>query len=268
MERKNLSKINLEGKVVGMLKVINRVPETKSLWNCECKCGNKIQLHASRIIDPKRKSCGCILRENHRKFGEKNITHGMTNTKLYKTYRSMLDRCYNSKIKNYKDYGGRGIKVCDEWVQSFENFQKWAMNNGYSESKDRLSQSLDRIDVNGDYEPSNCRWANPKTQTMNKRNTYKAYYNGEEWTLSTICEMCGITDKSFAYRRFKKGQSIEGIIKDWNEKEIIPEYLIECSEYALEIGVCSASVRRMINQGKIKGEKRGRKWYVVKNGGK
>lgn len=264
MERNNLSKIDFSGMEKGLLKVINRVPGTKSLWNCECKCGNKVQLYASRLTDPKRKSCGCLEEKSRESFGSNHTTHGLTSTRLYKTYRGMINRCYNPNIKGYKDYGGRGIKICDEWLSSFERFAEWSYKNGYKEENDRLSQSIDRIDNNGNYEPSNCRWTDSRTQSINKRSTYEVYYNGERTTISEVCELCGITDKSFAYRRFKKGQSLDEIIDAWAEKENIPENLIECSEYADKLGVCTASVTRMIREGKLKGMKRGRKWYILK----
>lgn len=263
MIRRNLSKIDFTGEEVGILKVVDRVKGTKSLWNCKCQCGNIVQVHASKLLSSERKSCGCLLKEIRGNFPNSHKTHGMTNTRLYKAYRSMMDRCYNPNIKNYENYGARGITVCEKW-QEFIPFMEWALANGYDEKKDRLAQSLDRIDINGNYEPNNCRWANSKIQSKNKRNVDIVYYNGEELTISEICDMFGITDKSFAYRRFKDGKSIESIIEDWNEKEIIPDYLMECSEYAIQIGVCTAHVRRMIHQGKLQGEKRGRKWYVVR----
>lgn len=264
MKRRNLSKIDLTGTEKGMLKIIERVPNTKSLWRCECKCGKQLQINTSRLLDYRRKSCGCLGREINKNFGENNKTHGLSKTRLYKVYRSMIDRCYNPNIKNYKDYGARGITVCEKWLESFGNFAKWSYENGYSESKDRVLQSIDRIDVNGNYEPSNCRWADSKTQAINKRSTYEVYYKGDRTSISEICEIYKITNKTFAYNRFKKGYSIEEIIRDWNEKENTPQYLMECSEYAKEIGVCTASVRRMIRDGKLEGEKRGRKWYVIR----
>ena len=111
----------------------------------------------------------------------------MTGTKIYYSYQGMLSRCkYPSNI-GYHQYGGRGIKVCDEWANSFEAFYDWSMKNGYSEDL-----SIDRIDVNGNYEPSNCRWATRKTQMNNKTNSRYLTYNGETHTMAEWSDITGI----------------------------------------------------------------------------
>ena len=127
-------------------------------------------------------------------------THGMTKTPLYVVWKSMRKRCNCATCQDYKNYGGRGIKICDEW-NDFINFYSWAVNNGYQKGL-----SIDRIDVNGNYEPSNCRWADSKTQGRNKRDTIFMAYEGQVLPLQTVVELSGIKRTTLA-RRLKSGWS-------------------------------------------------------------
>lgn len=115
-------------------------------------------------------------------------THGKSNTKLYRVWNSMKQRCYNSNDKFYFCYGGRGIKVCDEWRKDFKSFYDWAMRNGYQENL-----TIDRIDVNGNYNPSNCRWVDDKTQQRNRRDRERVLFNGKDMTLVEVSEETGIS---------------------------------------------------------------------------
>lgn len=130
-------------------------------WMCQCDCGNK-SIVSSGNLGRQTFSCGCKRRES------KNMTHGCashkTYNKLYHTWNGIKYRCYNPKCKDYKNYGGRGIKMCDEWLHDFPAFQQWAKLNGFAEDL-----TIDRIDVNGNYEPSNCRWISVAEQNRNKR---------------------------------------------------------------------------------------------------
>lgn len=108
-----------------------------------------------------------------------NYSHGKTGTKIYYTYNNMINRCYRETTPNYYNYGGRGITVCEEWKNDFEVFYEWAINNGYSEKL-----TLDRIDVNGNYEPSNCRWVTMECQENNRSNNHLITYNGETKTIA------------------------------------------------------------------------------------
>ena len=123
-----------------------------------------------------------------------NYKHGETNTRLFKIWQSMHERCEREKHRYYKDYGGRGITVCVEWAE-YIPFAKWARENGYSDNL-----SIDRIDVNGNYEPSNCRWVTMKEQHNNRRNNYRIEYEGQSYTLTQMAEKTGIGITTLKWR--------------------------------------------------------------------
>lgn len=136
-------------------------------WLCKCDCGNVIHATAYKLKTGHTRSCGCLKKEFS--IGDKTRTHGKRNTRLYNIHASMKQRCYNKNSENYCYYGKLGVSICDEWKgeNGFENFYNWAIKNGYN---DELS--IDRINPYGNYEPSNCRWADAITQARNKRNSY------------------------------------------------------------------------------------------------
>lgn len=179
-------------------------------WKCKCECGKEVIRRADGLKDKGVKSCGCyrekILKQHNFKINNPRKSHGMTNTRLYKIYSKIKERCYYEKYPEYYLYGGRGIRMCDEWKEDFMNFYNWSMSHGY---KDDLS--IDRKDFNGNYDPSNCRWADNITQANNKRNNIKLTYNGETHTLPEWARKLNLPYSTLADRR-KKGKSVEEIL--------------------------------------------------------
>lgn len=166
--------IDHTGERFGMLTVISRAddyiaPNGKKhvRWLCKCDCGNESTVDICQLTRGATKSCGC-LHEQHMSAG--NVKHGGRNDRLYKVYSNMKNRCYNQNSADYFYYGARGIRICDEWLDDYTSFKSWAYKNGYDENADRFKCTIDRIDVNGNYEPSNCRWVDMKTQSQNRRN--------------------------------------------------------------------------------------------------
>ncbi len=155
---------DLVGKTFDRLTVVEYSHTNKhgnAMWVCLCECGNTIVASGGHLVNGHTSSCGCRKNEIS---GARFRKHGMKHTRLYTIWMDMRSRCKYESMKCFKHYGGRGIKVCDEWQNSFETFYGWAIANGYS---DELT--IDRIDVDGNYEPSNCRWATMKEQRANQR---------------------------------------------------------------------------------------------------
>lgn len=189
---------NLTGQKFGRVTVISfshyRNNNTKEpYWNCLCDCGTQKTMPGRGLYRGKAKSCGCYNKEMSSK---KNSKHGMSNTNIHDVWRGMLDRCDNENNARYKDYGGRGIKVCNYW-RDFENF--------YNDVKDGYKKGLtiERVDVNGNYEKSNFRWATKREQQHNKRDTIYLTVNGLTATVIKWSEISGTNQQTIATRYFR-----------------------------------------------------------------
>lgn len=165
----NSRAFNLIGQRFGRLTVIERRANNQhdnTMWLCRCDCGNTTIVQGTLLKNQRTSSCGCLSKEMRL---QSSTTHGKSKTRLYQVWEGMRSRCYNPHSTSYKHYGGRGIKVCSEWRDDFAIFQEWALKNGYEENAKRGQCTLDRIDVNGNYCPENCRWTDMKTQNNNQR---------------------------------------------------------------------------------------------------
>lgn len=194
MIRKDLTNQRF-GKLL-VIRYFGKANDGHSIWLCQCDCGNTTRV-ATNSLRNGTKSCGCILTKINKQRNKEKCNfykHGKTNTRLFTIWHSMKQRCTLPTSEHYKDYGGRGIKVCDEW-KDFESFYEWAMANDYKENL-----TLDRIDNNGNYEPNNCRWTTRKVQANNTRHNHLITYNGETHTISEWSEIVGIRSDTIAKR--------------------------------------------------------------------
>lgn len=196
------SKINLKGRRFGRWLVLEETDERKCgsvAWLCKCDCGTVRTVSSNALLMGKSVSCGCYNKDVITK-------HGMGRTRLAGIWRNIRYRCDNPQAIGANNYINRGIKICDEWANSFEAFAEWALANGYSDDL-----TIDRIDNNGNYEPSNCRWTTAKEQGRNKRNNVLLTCNGETHCLSEWAE---ITNQPRA--RLNRRRTL-----GWSDEEII-----------------------------------------------
>lgn len=212
-----MSKKSIVGETFGYLTVIERAGmdnnRRNSTWLCKCKCGNYSVVSRSSLVGGHTKSCGCKLHESI------NVTHGMSKTRLYHEWLSMRRRCNKATGKDFNDYQGRGITVCQEWNEDFVSFKNWAMSHGYTDDL-----TIDRIDNDKGYFPDNCRWVTIEQQQSNKRNTRYILHDGEYKCLRTVCVEIGFPYK-LAHQRYmkllKRGKEIteEVLFADkWDKK--------------------------------------------------
>lgn len=188
--KSNKEYFDITGKKFNMLTVIKRdsIRNNSVMYLCNCECGNTRIVKAEHLRSGRVKDCGCVSQKIRAMHISQHVrTHGGSKTRLYTCWSDMKSRCYRQKDKNFCNYGARGIKVCDEWLHSFVNFRDWALSNGYTNEL-----TIDRINVNGNYCPENCRWADIKTQSRNKRNTRFCYYGNIGKTAIEWQEISGL----------------------------------------------------------------------------
>lgn len=198
---RNTAKIrDLTGQKFNHLTAVKIAQRNPLYWECVCDCGNTTLVRPSNLTRGQVKSCGCI---HHRG----NPTHNQCYTRVYRIYAKILRRCFAKDDYAYSRYGGRGITMCEEWKNSFDEFSKWAYENGYNDTL-----TIDRIDNNGDYSPSNCRWVDVYTQANNKRNNNYITFEGRTQTLAQWCREVGVPYKRTFYR-ISNGWSFEDAIQ-------------------------------------------------------
>lgn len=177
--------------------VVNKNNNTQYYYYylCLCDCGKESLVEYHNLVNGGTKSCGCLKKEVDAK---KLLTHGLSGTRLHKIWKGIRKRCSNNKWKQWKDYGGRGISLCKEW-DNYINFYNWSINNGYEDTL-----TIDRIDNNGNYEPSNCRWVDNIQQANNSRRNITFEYLGEKITLINACRKYNLNYRCI-HSRVKRG---------------------------------------------------------------
>lgn len=198
----------------GRLTVLERAENSKqgqAQWRCRCSCGKEIIALGSNLRRGKTFSCGCYRDE---KAKERLSSHKQSNTRLYRIYNNMKNRCYYSKNDNYKWYGARGIGVCKEWKESFQAFYAWAMSSGYADNL-----TLDRKDRDLDYSPDNCRWITIQRQQNNRCDNVRIEFRNKSLTLSEWSRITGINRVTLWNRIFTSKWSIEKALTTKASKE-------------------------------------------------
>lgn len=200
--------IGLCGERFGELTVLRREPTRfsdkgrRTMWLCKCDCGNITVVDSASL----RRKHGTRTCGQHQSKSNvlAHTTHGLSKTGIYKKWHGIKNRCGNRSSPDYERYGGRGITVCDEWKNDFQAFYDWAMANGYSDDL-----TIDRIDNNGNYEPSNCRWVGREVQVNNTRSNHYLELNGRVQTMAEWCRELGINKSTLRTRVVKLGWSDE-----------------------------------------------------------
>ncbi len=214
---------DLTGQRFGRWAVIERAENGKARqtrWLCKCDCGTEKIVQAGHLRNGKTKSCGCY---NSDVTAERNHTikkkHGgaihTRRERLYKIFISMHHRCEKEYHPQYERYGGRGISVCDEWSgeHGYENFRNWAFQNGFDPTAKRKDMSIDRIDNDGNYEPSNCRWTSYKQQSNNRRSNHLITIDGITHTISEWADIVEIDQRTISSRIFNGWSEQDAVLR-------------------------------------------------------
>lgn len=198
---KDINKVvNLTGKRFGRLTVIGLDDKEgrKTYWVCQCDCGNIKSVRSDSLQARLIRSCGCLKNEQDKKNLTANHSHKMSGTRMYNIWQGMKGRCNNIHDARYHSYGGRGIKVCQEWEDNFAAFSEWALNNGYAENL-----TIDRINNDKGYSPDNCRWIDNKTQSNNRRSNIKITIGNATKTLTEWCKIFEL-DSKVIFARYER----------------------------------------------------------------
>lgn len=197
------------GDKIGRWTVIGLSEDARKV-HCRCECGKEADVWKNNLSGHKSLSCGCLISDVTK---QRNIKHNGTNTRLYSVWNNMRRRCYEKTNKRYHRYGGRGIKVCEEWKNDFTAFRQWMLSQGYDETKTYGQQTLDRINNDGDYSPENCRLATIQEQNLNRSTRHLLEYNGEIMSITEWNTKMGYPDGCID-NRIRKGWDIERAITE------------------------------------------------------
>lgn len=206
------------GMRIGRLTLIKkiRIPNgryTRGGWLCKCDCGNYLKTRTD-ALGKATVSCGCYNKEYnqasganklHQKYIESDSQHESRYHKLYDTWQHIKARCYRKTDQSYKDYGGRGIKMCSEWKNNYDSFKQWSLLHGFHNASNPHDMTIDRVNVNGNYEPQNCRWVDMKVQANNKRNNRLIPFEGSLHTASEIAAKYDLHPQTVYYRYMRYG---------------------------------------------------------------
>lgn len=205
---------NLIGQKFGRLTVIRSLSmkerKCKTFkWLCKCDCGNETTTSTQKLMNGDQVSCGCQKKE---RVGQLNRKYKCTNKHLYGVYKAMVNRCVNKKDPSYHNYGGRGIKVYDEWLNDFDTFADWALSSGYVLDAPQGQYTLDRKDNNKDYSPDNCRWVSMSVQQNNKRTCHYIEYSGETHTIAEWARKFGYRYNYLYNHLIYMGETLDEVI--------------------------------------------------------
>lgn len=213
LEKIKQPKIDLTGKKFGRLTVLEYAGNLK--WKCQCECGTIKIIYGEALRIGATISCGCYQKEIASNL-HNNLIHGKTGTRLYYIWHNIKCRCYRKNDKNYKNYGNRGIKMCDEWKNNFQSFYDWATLNGYNPNAKRGECTIDRIDNNKGYCPENCRFVNNDIQANNKTNNHYLSYNGKSQTIAQWARELNINVSTLITR----------VSRGWNDEKVLTTSII------------------------------------------
>lgn len=217
LKEKSDRRNDLVGKRFGRLLVLEYIESSRresprKQYLCKCDCGNNLYARGDSLMKGATKSCGCYQKEYYK--SGRYRTHNMSKSRLYGIWHGMKARCSNPKNQRYSCYGGRGIEVCSEWESNFEVFKDWALKNGYQDGL-----SIDRIDVDGNYEPSNCRWITLSEQSDNKRDSRRIEYKGKMYTSKELSRMFGIPYSTIYQSAVVRGNDFENFLNNYTPRK-------------------------------------------------
>lgn len=192
----------------------NRLTAVKEIdnrkWLFRCICGNEKVISKYDVQKGHTKSCGCLQKENTSKAKR---THGDTDSRLYYIWENMRKRCYKPNSDRYKNYGARGITICDDWKNNYSNFYKWAYSNGYNDNL-----TIERIDINGNYEPSNCTWITMKDQAKNRTSNKWVYIDNVKYSPQELEKIYKIPVKTI-YARIARGDKGHAVVRPLGKRQ-------------------------------------------------